>query len=108
LDGRGKQKSEVVKMSEEPKSYPIRLRVRRVIHEDAYVAVPVTDANMMERADGTFGIDTDALIAEAIRISHDPRVEWQQESADTQPHPLQKPMPEDRKCFDVFYTDSQG
>ena len=93
-------------MSEAPKTYSILLHVRRIIHEDAYVSVPVTDAIMMQKEDGTFGLDTEAFIAEAIRISTDPRVEWRQESSITEPHPTQQPLPEDRTSFDTFYTDS--
>jgi hypothetical protein len=96
----------VMSMSEAPKTYSILLHVRRIIHEDAYVAVPVTDAIMMTKADGTAGIDPEALIAEAIRISTDPRVEWRQESSLTEPHPIQQPLPEDRTSFDAFYADS--
>ena len=40
-------------MSERPKTYSIALRVRRVTHEDACVAVPVTDAIMRQNDDRT-------------------------------------------------------
>jgi hypothetical protein len=93
-------------MSEEPRTYSILLHVRRIVHEDAYIAVPVTDAIMMTKEDGTAAIDPEAFIAEAIRISADPRVEWRQESSTTEPHPTQQPLPEDRTSFDAFYADS--
>ena len=93
-------------MSEEPQTYSILLHVRRIIHEDAYVSVPVTDAIMTPKEDGTFGLDTDALIAEALGISNDPRVEWRRESSITEPHPTQQPLPEGRTSFNAFYADS--
>jgi hypothetical protein len=77
--------------------------MRRVIYEDAYVAVPVTEALMTKKEDGSFGLDTSAFEAEAIRISHDPRVEWQVESSHLELHPTQQPMPDDRRCLDTFY-----
>lgn len=93
-------------MSETPKTYSIMMRVRRVIYEDAYIAIPVTDAIMKPKEDGSNGIDMDAFYAEAIRISGDLRVEWQQENITVQSHPIQQPLPEDRTCFDAFYTDN--
>ena len=75
----------------------------RVTYEDAYVAVPVTDAITKQNEDGSAGIDTEAFFAEAIRISNDPRVEWKLEACETEPHPTQAPMPEDRQSFEEFY-----
>jgi hypothetical protein len=40
-------------MSENPKTYSIALRVRRVTVEDAYVAVPVTDSILIPDDEGT-------------------------------------------------------
>jgi hypothetical protein len=65
-------------------TYSISLRLRRVTYEDAYVAVPVTEAIMkkseggvLEKGeDGHFRIDPEVLWAEGIRISQDNRVEW--------------------------------
>jgi hypothetical protein len=64
----------------EETTYSIMLRVRRVTVEDAYVAVPVTDAIMTSDKEGAARIYSDAFVAEAVRISVDPRVEWQVES----------------------------
>ncbi len=86
--------------------YCISLRVRRTTVEDAYVNVPVTDAVMKPTGEGTFGIDVDAFAAEGIRLSQDPRVEWQTESSTTECHPIQQPKPENRKVFDIHYLDS--
>lgn len=93
-------------MSEENKSYSVSLRVRRITYEDAYVAVPVTSAITKQKEDGTFGIDFESFVAEAIRISKDQRVEWKVESCQTEPHPTQGPKPEDRNSFDAFYVES--
>lgn len=84
-------------------SYSIALRLRRIIYEDAYVAVPVTDAIMKQNPDGTMEFDPDALTAEGIRIGQDARAEWQVESIVTEPHPIQRAAPEERKTFDAFY-----
>lgn len=92
-------------VSKEPenKTFSIALRVRRVIYEDAYVAVPVTDAIMKKKEDGTPGIDFEAFVKEAVRISKDKRVEWKVESSTTEAHPVQQPLPEGRKSFDAFH-----
>lgn len=89
-------------MNEET-TYSVQLRIRRVTYEDAYVAVPVTDKVMKKRPDGTLGIDGEALLAEAVRLSGDPRVEWAVENRASEPHPEQAPMPPERKKFDGFY-----
>lgn len=94
-------------MSEPAKTYSLMLRVRSVTYQDAYVSVPITEAILTKREDGTLGINLDAFTAEAIRISHDPQVEWQVESSHIEPHPTQNPKPEDRQSFDAFYTQSE-
>jgi len=86
--------------------YSISLRLRRVVYEDAYVAVPVTDAIMKPKPDGSMGIDPELLWAEGIRISQDSRVEWQAESAKTEPHPIQMAPPEGRYQF--YAIDDAG
>lgn len=91
-------------MSEERETYSVMLRLQRITYEDAYVAVPVTESIMSKKEDGTLGIDADALVAEALRISEDERVEWQVESVEVMPHPTQGPKPDGRKSFDAFYA----
>ncbi|MEW6712623.1 MAG: hypothetical protein ACOY0R_09205 [Chloroflexota bacterium] len=90
-------------MSDKAGTHSIMLRIRRITYEDAYVAVPVTDALMRKKEDGSFGLDVDALVVEALRISDDQQVEWQVESSEKEPHPTQKPKPEDRKVHDAFH-----
>jgi hypothetical protein len=87
-------------MSETPETYSLALRVRRVTYEDAYVSVTVTNDILRKGDDGTFGIDFEAFVAEAIRISHDPNVEWEIETSQIEPHPIQGPKPENRVSFD--------
>jgi len=89
--------------TDQAKTFSVMLRVQRVTYEDAYVAVPITEVAMTRKEDGTLGIDPEALVAEAIRISHDPRVEWKTESYHVEPHPMQEPKPEERQSFDAFY-----
>lgn len=92
-------------MEEKPKTYSLALRIRRTTYEDAYVAVPVTSTILKQKEDGTLGIDFEAFVAEAIRISEDPRVEWKVEEHKTEPHPIQGPLPEGRRNFDAFYAN---
>lgn len=81
-------------------TFPIALRLRRTIHEDAYIAVPVTDAVMKQNEDGTSGLNVEALMAEGLRLGQDARVEWRVEETASEIHPLQAPMPEGRSKFD--------
>lgn len=91
-------------MTEEQKTYSIVLHLRRVTYEDAYVAVPVTGAIMIVQDDGTGRIDGEALVAAAIRIGADGRVEWKSEEMRIEAHPVQQPVPEGRFCFDAYYS----
>lgn len=88
------------------KRVSIQLRVRRIVHEDAYILVPVTDAVLQRRADGSVGIDFDALVAEAARLSTAPGVDWKQETVEaTVAHPIQGPLPEGRFSFSPVKDD---
>jgi hypothetical protein len=91
-------------MSDEPMTLSFTLRLRRVVYEDAFVAVPVTPVTIKQNEDGTTTIDSEALFAEAIRISGDRRIEWKLESTHTEIHPLLIPTPEDRFAFDPYYA----
>jgi len=86
--------------SDKPATYSVALRIRRVTYEDTYVSVPVVDAVTKQDQEGVWRIDPEALIAEAIRISADPRAEWKVESCESAPHPIQALKPEDRKSLD--------
>ena len=97
-----------LKMSEENNTYSVRMRLRRVIHEDAYVSVFLNEKVMKEKEDGSYGIDTDKLVAEAIRIGNTPNVDWQVETIITEQHPLQNVMPDDRKVIDSFYEGQES
>jgi hypothetical protein len=81
------------------KSYSVALRVRRVIYEDAYVSVPVTDAILKRKEDGSRGIDFEKFVAEGLRMSKDSQVEWRTEEAKSEIHPIQQAAPKDRKSF---------
>lgn len=94
-------------MADHAKTFSVMLRVRRVTYEDAYIAVPVTNKLMMEKADGSFGLDSDAFVAEALRMSYDHRVEWIIESSHQEPHPIQIPKPDERHAFDGAAHDTQ-
>ena len=62
-------------MTDKEKTFSIALRLRRVIYEDAYVGVPVTDAFMKTSDTGEGEIDFELFFAEAVRIGSDPRVD---------------------------------
>jgi hypothetical protein len=85
------------------------LRLRRVIVEDAYVGVPVSEAIMKREPepDGTYRLDFDAFVREGVRLSADPRVDWRGEEVDARVeiHPTQGPVPDGRVVFDVHRTD---
>jgi hypothetical protein len=86
-------------VTDEPKTYCISLRVRRVVVQDAYISVPLNAAITMKREDGTGGIDTDAFMREGMRLAEDPGFEWQVESSVIEPHPGQQRRPEGRRSF---------
>ena len=88
-------------------TFSIALRLRRVTYEDAYIAVPVTDAVVRPKPDGSMGVDAEALFAEGIRIGQDGRVEWQVESSQTEAHPIQQAAPDGRKKLDTFYDQPE-
>ena len=88
-------------------TFSIALRLRRVTYEDAYIAVPVTDAVVRPKPDGSMGVDAEALFAEGIRIGQDSRVEWQLESSHIEAHPTQQAAPAGRTKFDAFYDQSE-
>ena len=83
-------------MNEEPTTVSLSLRLRRTTYEDAYVTVPVSETIAKVNEDGTLGIHVEAFLAEAIRLSNDPRVQWKLEERQTEPHPVQQQHPEDR------------
>ena len=93
-------------MTEKPKTHSIAPRLRRVTYEDAYIAVPATSKVVKVGPDGSGSIDFEVLVAEAIRIGGDDRVEWKVEETRTEPHPTQGPLPEGRTCFDAYYSDA--
>ena len=86
-------------------TYSVLVRLQRTVVLDAYVSVPVTDALLVEQADGTARLDTEKLFVAARQQGDDPRVDWQAESADTQIHPVQKPLPDDRASFNPYVAD---
>lgn len=79
------------------------LRVRKTVVYDAYVAVPVTDAIMNEEPepDGSFRINFDAFVREAIRLSTNESVDWALEGETATAHPTQQPVPDGRSVFDI-------
>ena len=79
------------------------LRLRRTVIEDAYVAVPVTDAIMKKEPepDGSFRIDFEAFVREAVQLSRRETVDWAVEEQSVSPHPTQQPVPAARRVFDI-------
>ncbi len=92
-------------MNDEPKTHSLALHLRRTIHQDAFVAVPVTDAILKRNEDGTTSIDFEAFVAQAVRIGESDGVDWQTEDSNTEAHPVQCPLPEGRRSSDAFHED---
>ncbi|MBH8558721.1 hypothetical protein [Hymenobacter negativus] len=93
--------------NEEPQSYSVQLRLRRVTYEDSYVAVPIDEKVLLRHEDGTDRIDFEKLVAEAIRISNVPGTDWQVESREIDAHPTQAARPENRGIVDSFFLSNE-
>ena len=85
-------------------TYSIQIRLQRTVTEDAYVGVPVTSDVIVEADDGTGRIDPERLLEAAKQLSVDARVQWVQESCNTDAHPIQQPEPDDRETFDPMLS----
>lgn len=81
----------------------IAIRLRRTIHQDAYLRVPLTEAlrKKTPEEDGSYPLDTDALFAEATRMGELSAIEWQVEESSAAVHPLQRAAPEGRVTYDI-------
>ncbi len=81
----------------------IRLRLRRVVVEDAYVAVPLTAEIMRDEPepDGSHRLDFDRFAQAAVALSGNAGVDWRAEERTTQVHPTQGPVPEGRVVYDI-------
>lgn len=81
-------------------TYSVMLHVRRTTYEDAYIAVPVTKAVIKAQEDGKSSLDFEALVREALHLSQNGQVEWEVEEVASEAHPIQGPVPGDRRAFD--------
>ena len=81
----------------------ILLHVQRTTVEDAFIAVPVSADLLNAQPDGTGRIDGERLLQAAMALAQDPRVSWRTESSETAPHPVQQPLPDDRKSFNPLF-----
>lgn len=72
-------------------TYSVSFRIQRITTEAGFVSVPVTANLILPRADGTGRIDVTKMVERAIEMRHSPKVEWQAESQQVQPHPIQSP-----------------
>jgi len=48
-------------------------------------------------------LTVNALLQAAMALAQDPRVSWRTESSETAPHPVQRPLPDDRKSFNPLF-----
>jgi hypothetical protein len=55
--------------------------------------VPVTADLMIEKPDGTVGIDVAKFVQRAVDIGSAPATAWQPEERRIEPHPIQTPTP---------------
>jgi hypothetical protein len=74
-------------------TYSVSFRLQRTTTEFAFVSVALTTDLMIERADGSAGIDVDKLVQRAIEMGRADGVVWQPEERHVQPHPIQTPPP---------------
>jgi hypothetical protein len=74
-------------------TYSVSFRIQRITTEAGFVSVPVTADLILPQADGTGRIDVKRMVERAIEMGHSPEVEWQAESEQVQPHPIQSPPP---------------
>ena len=71
-------------------THSVSFRMQRITVECAYVSVPITPDLVVQRPDGTVGLDVDRMIHLAIELAEVPDVAWQPESCDIQLHPVQQ------------------
>lgn len=83
------------RVNEPNPSYSISVRLQRVITEQCYVSVPVSDAVMQADpdSDGNWHLDTEKLFTEAIRLGGE-LGDWRIEERQIGLHPIQGPPPE--------------
>jgi hypothetical protein len=74
--------------------YSISVRLRRTVHEEAFVSVPVTAEVMRPEPDedGRYRLDTEKLFAEAVRMGIEGG-DWQVEATEVEVHPIQMAPP---------------
>jgi hypothetical protein len=78
---------------EVPPTYSVSFRVQRITTEAGFVSVPVTADLLLPQADGAVRIDVTKMVERAIQMGQSSEVEWQAESQQVQPHPIQSPPP---------------
>lgn len=84
----------------EKRTYSISIRLRRTSVEEAFVSVPVEPQIMHSQPDekGSFHIDPDKVVAQAVLLGRDPATVWTLETQPMiEPHPIQMAPPELRK-----------
>ena len=75
-------------------TYSISFRLQRTVIEEVHVSVPVTDDVVKQRPDGSYGLDVDKLVAEAIRLGRETELAWRREGEpEVTQHPIQTPPP---------------
>ena len=84
-----------------------QLRSRRVTDEDAYASVLINEKAMLLQGISTCTIDFEKFVAETIRISVAPEVDWPVESIQLDPHPTQAVRPATRGVVDGFYLPDE-
>ncbi len=80
----------------------VQVHLRRIILEDAYVAVPITRDMVKQDPDGNNQIDVDMMLAQALSTGERLEVEWAVESTQTTVHPTQCTQPAHRQVFNPY------
>lgn len=71
-------------------SYSIRVRLQRTTVEESSVRVPLTEELIIRQPDGTGRIDVSKIWERAVTMGQSSSLEWERESQQIQPHPVQK------------------
>ena len=79
--------------NEQP-TYSISLRVKKVIHEYAYVSVPVTPELFVVDGNGDYKLDTDKFLEVGVELGKKEGLKWYKEVEEIMVHDIQGPPPE--------------
>lgn len=77
-------------------SYSVLFRLQRSTTESAFVSVLVTKDLIIEKPDGTSGLDVEKLAQRAVEMGQSSALDWDIENQSVNLHPIQVPGPKPR------------